>query len=94
MNDNQETIRVWPADGVLVRDEITRQPIEPGQEVRRTRAIERRIADGDLLIAAPGTEAPAQQPAPAQPAQDTALTAEEREATRQADQQQLDQGQR
>lgn len=43
-----DKIRVWPREGVLVRDELTRAPIEPGQEVERTRAIERRLRDGDL----------------------------------------------
>ncbi len=44
-----ERVRVWPREGLVIRDEVTRLPIEPGQEVNRTRFIERRLADGDLL---------------------------------------------
>lgn len=51
-----ERVRVWPREGLIIRDEVTRQPIEPGQEVNRTRFIDRRISDGDLLEAEPTTE--------------------------------------
>jgi hypothetical protein len=43
-----DTIRVWPKDGLTIKDPITQQRIEPGQEVSLTRYIERRIAEGDL----------------------------------------------
>lgn len=50
----QEKVRVWPAEGVLIRDELTGQPLTAGQEVLRTRAIERAIQAGDLLRDEPG----------------------------------------
>ena len=50
MSEQQiERVRVWPREGLVIRDEVTRQIIEPGQEVALTRFIQRRIADGDLL---------------------------------------------
>lgn len=49
----RERISVWPKPGITVRDPITRQPIEPGQEVFLTREILRRLKDGDLTREAP-----------------------------------------
>lgn len=49
-------IRVWIPEGLIVRDPLTRQALEPsadGVEVPRTTYFLRRIADGDLLIHPP-----------------------------------------
>lgn len=42
-------VRVWPKPGLVVRDEYSRLPIEPGAEVPYTRLTVRRLNDGDLL---------------------------------------------
>ena len=48
-NDEKvETVRVRAVKGARVLDEVTNLPLEGEVEVPRTRAIERRIAAGDL----------------------------------------------
>jgi hypothetical protein len=52
-----DRVRVFPAKGRIVRDEFTLEPIPAeGKEVKRTRLVERRILDGDLLEHAPDEE--------------------------------------
>ena len=69
----EETIRVWPRPGALVRDEHTRQPIAPGQEVLVSRAVLRAIAAGDLLQEDPGSAQGAPEAAPEKPRPDPML---------------------
>lgn len=56
MADDVEKVKVWPAEGVLIRDEVTGAAIEPGQEVALTRAVLRALNAGDLRREPPGEE--------------------------------------
>jgi hypothetical protein len=81
------SVRVRPVEGRLYRHEVTRQPLTEEGEIPRTRAVERAIAAGDLEEVGASS---AQQQAEAggsaaRPKDDTALTLEERRATREAD---------
>jgi Protein of unknown function (DUF2635) len=51
-------IAVWPKPGTVVRDEHTHKPLRPGQTVRRTRYVLRRLRDGSLLPEAPQAPPP------------------------------------
>lgn len=54
---SDERIRVWPArEGLIVRDPVTHEPIEPGQEVTSSREILRAIRAGDLVTDDPATK--------------------------------------
>jgi hypothetical protein len=56
MADEVQKVKVWPAEGVLIRDEVTGQPITPGQLVPLTRSVARALGTGDLLREAPGQD--------------------------------------
>lgn len=58
-----ELITVWPKPtGAIVPQEHTRKPIEPGQQVRRTRYILRRLRDGSLTQEPPPGSVPEPTP--------------------------------
>lgn len=49
----QERMKVWPREGLLIRDEYSMQHIQPGDEIVVTRTVRKHLANGDLLDKAP-----------------------------------------
>lgn len=96
-DSEQQTVRVRPVAGRLVRNEVTQQPITDEVELPLTRALERRIAQGDLervdvadRDAKPGTTRdddvqPYVRPEPRIDRDDTQLSPEERRAALEVD---------